>query len=234
MRIVFVRHGHPDYATDSLVEIGKIQAEVVAKRLEDEGISEIYSSTMGRAMETAAPFSKNTGLPVTGLDFMREITWGSNSGAELPYNGHPWNALPEIVKSGISISDSNWERNPFAEGNDKLKKSVKRVTEGFDNWLSGFGYVRDGEYYRVENGSYSDKTIVLFNHGGASTVVLSHMLNMPFLSACLFLRPYFTAVTVISLEGNEGDLIIPRIEILNDDRHVPKSSDGKIENKVDK
>ena len=53
MRILFVRHGHPNYELDCLTELGKKQAEAAALRLKDEGIEEIYASTCGRAFETA-------------------------------------------------------------------------------------------------------------------------------------------------------------------------------------
>ena len=39
MRIIFVRHGEPDYEKDCLTETGKLQAEAAARRLEREGIS---------------------------------------------------------------------------------------------------------------------------------------------------------------------------------------------------
>ena len=54
MRIIFVRHGEPDYQHDCLTETGKKQAEAASKRLAREGIDEIYASPMGRAAETAA------------------------------------------------------------------------------------------------------------------------------------------------------------------------------------
>ena len=41
MRIVFVRHGEPDYANDCLTEQGRLQAKAAAERLREEGISEI-------------------------------------------------------------------------------------------------------------------------------------------------------------------------------------------------
>ena len=54
MRIVFVRHGEPDYRNDCLTETGKIQARQAAVRLREEGIEQIFSSPLGRAQETAA------------------------------------------------------------------------------------------------------------------------------------------------------------------------------------
>ena len=62
MRIVFVRHGDPDYAHDCLTEKGLIQAKQAAVRLREEGIEEIWSSPMGRAQQTAAAAEWRTAL----------------------------------------------------------------------------------------------------------------------------------------------------------------------------
>ena len=51
MLLYIVRHGHPDYATDSLTERGWLQAEAVGKRLAATGIDQVYSSPMGRAKQ---------------------------------------------------------------------------------------------------------------------------------------------------------------------------------------
>ena len=83
MRIVFVRHGEPDYANDCLTPLGREQAKAAAIRLKEEGIEEIWSSPLGRAQETAQATSELLGLPVRTLDFMREVRWGSVDGGEL-------------------------------------------------------------------------------------------------------------------------------------------------------
>ena len=64
MRIVFVRHGEPDYTHDCLTEQGKLQALAAAERLREEGIEEIFSSPLGRAAETAAATAQ-TAIPGT-------------------------------------------------------------------------------------------------------------------------------------------------------------------------
>ena len=53
MRLIFIRHGDPNYALDQLTELGERQAQAAAIRLENEGIHKIYASTMGRAVQTA-------------------------------------------------------------------------------------------------------------------------------------------------------------------------------------
>lgn len=74
MRILFIRHGEPDYEKDDLTETGLRQAELVAQRLKDEGIEEIWSSTQGRALNTAKFTADLLGLPVKTADFIREIS----------------------------------------------------------------------------------------------------------------------------------------------------------------
>ena len=68
MRIIFIRHGEPDYKNDCLTEIGRKQADLAAERLQDEGIEEIWSSPLGRAYETAEAASKLLGLPIRTLE----------------------------------------------------------------------------------------------------------------------------------------------------------------------
>ena len=80
MRIIFVRHGHPNYVDDCLTPLGHRHAEAAALRLKDEGVSEIYSSTCGRAMETAQHTADLLGLSVEGMDAFREINWGDENG----------------------------------------------------------------------------------------------------------------------------------------------------------
>ena len=58
MRIIFVRHGHPNYAKDCLTELGVKQAQAAAERLQDEGAQIIFTSPKGRAAETAKYIAK--------------------------------------------------------------------------------------------------------------------------------------------------------------------------------
>ena len=101
MRIIFVRHGEPDYARDCLTETGREQAAAAAERLAGEGISEIYTSPCGRAAQTAAFTAERLGLPVTTLDYMHEISWG---GPGVPHDGHPWTLGDLMLAEGFDFS----------------------------------------------------------------------------------------------------------------------------------
>ena len=71
MRLLFIRHGEPDYEKDSLTEKGFREAEYLAEYLADVKIDACYVSPLGRAKDTAAfnSFEKaddGRGMPVAG------------------------------------------------------------------------------------------------------------------------------------------------------------------------
>ena len=53
MRLLFIRHGDPDYVNDTLTEQGKVEAKLLADVIGDFGIDDIYVSPLGRARNTA-------------------------------------------------------------------------------------------------------------------------------------------------------------------------------------
>ncbi len=222
MKIVLVRHGHPDYVNDCLTELGHEQAVKAALRLKDEGICEIYSSPFGRAYETAIHTAKILSKDVTKLDFMREIRWGSSDGKEIYREGHPWDTSLYAVSLGFSLMDESWTKNPpFA--NNIVFSEIERVAAESDRWMESLGYRREGANYRVI-GDNTDRTIALFSHGGSSSALLSHLLNLPFFYLCRAICPDFTSITMLSLSDEMGVLTAPMIEYANDSKHIRSSA----------
>lgn len=219
MRIVFVRHGEPDYEHDCLTPAGREQALAVAERLKEEGIGEIWSSPLGRAHETALAASAALGLPVKTLDFMREVQWGSRDGTPLFAGGHPWNISDELARTGVDLTRSDWREHPFFRNNTVLD-SVDLVESGIDQWLESLGYVRDGFYYRCVRENSAQKTVALFSHGGSSCAAMAHILNLPFPYACALLHLEFTGITILRLDRHPGMQTLPCLELANDGRHI--------------
>ena len=217
MRIIFVRHGHPDYAHDCLTELGRKHAAAAALRLQDEGIEVIYSSTQGRAMETASHLADALHLPVTGCEFMREINWGSVDGEPLFADGHPWDTVDRMVAQGESLVDPDWQNSETFRRN-RVVQCVEKVAAGTDAWLATLGYTREGLYYRA--GKDTKRTIAAFGHGGASMAILAHLFNLPFPFVTSTMGPDYTGITIVELPDEEGALVKPRLEMLNDARHI--------------
>ena len=216
LRIIFVRHGHPDYEKDCLTELGHKQAEAMTKRLSDEKIDCIYSSSLGRALETAQHLADARGMNVTLCDFMREVRSGSINGEEIPHNGQPWRVVDDMIASGISLLDEDWENKYFS--NNTVLSHFKRCNDGFDKFLEELGYKREGCYYRVLK--KNSKNIVMVSHGGSSSSVIAHIFNLPSPFVFGTMRSLFTGITIASFDGEESSLISPKFEIANDSRHI--------------
>lgn len=217
MRIIFVRHGHPDYVRDCLTELGHRHAAAAAERLRDEGVERVFSSTCGRAMETAGHLAALAGLPVERCEFMREISWGPLEGAAYADSDSPWNIADRLIAAGASLMEPDWAgKEPFCR--NRLVQCVQNVAAGTDAWLQTLGYTREGLYYRVTGEPQG--TVAAFGHGGASAAILSHLLNLPFPYVCAAMGPDYTGITIVTLQEERGSLAMPKIELLNDARHI--------------
>ena len=217
MLIYFVRHGHPDYETDSLTEMGRLQAEAAARRLANAGIQEIYSSPQGRAYETAQYTARPLDLEIQTCSFIHELVWGSIDEKPVYSNGQPWKMVSQMTSEGKSLTVQDWQSDDIFSCT-KLVSGTRYVAEGIDQWLQTLGYTREGEFYRV--GENTNKIVAMFSHCGSSTAALAHMLNIPFPQLCAIFQPKYTSVTAISLSDMPGTLTIPKIQIMNDYRHT--------------
>ena len=214
MKILFVRHGHPNYVDDCLTEIGHTQAAAAAERLKDMKIDKFYASSCGRAYETARHIAEKHNAEVEKLDFMREISWGKPDTEDFV---HPWFLVNGWVKEGKPIMNHDWQNDADYAGHTVVK-SYEAVAENFDKWLAELGFVREGSYYRVTR--ENNDVLLLASHGGSSSVVFSHIFNLPFSFVCHAICPGFTAVTEVNFSGEVGELTAPRFELVNDISHI--------------
>lgn len=220
MKLILVRHGHPDYTTDTLTSLGIRQAEAAAVRLKDEGITEIHASSSGRAYETAGYTAKALGLPITAKhEFIREMNWQVLEGCDTPSNGHPWMLADKLMTEGYDLLRKDWgEVLPFV--NTASPKSVRTIGDGFDGWLAdSFGYERVGNGYRYTGTGNDSRVVALFSHAGSSTAALSRLLSLPFPYLCAVFRPDFTAITVLTL-SDDGCVRVPSVDLMLDARHI--------------
>ena len=219
MRILFIRHGEPDYRQDCLTERGRTQARAAAERLAGEGIETLYSSPLGRAAETAAAAAETLGLPVRTLDFMRELRWGSTDGTSVPADGHPWDLADLLAEEGWDLTNPAWREHPYFS-NNLVTAEADRVAARTDDWLRSLGYERRGAFYRCVRPDSRQVTVALFCHGGSSAAAMGHILNLPFPYACGLFHLEFTGITVIRLDRRPGRQTLPCLELVNDARHI--------------
>lgn len=217
MRMIFVRHGEPDYEKDCLTETGRQQAIAVSKRLVDENISEIYSSPMGRALETASYTASLVNLNVSKLNFMRELIWGGDG---VPEEGHPWTLSSLMLDNdNFDFYRQDWQKHPYFEKNI-VTENYFSICHSFDKFLESFGYIHEGNHFLCKTDS--DKTIAIFSHGGSGASVISHLLSLPF-PYVLTVFPYgLTSVTILNFPVKKDEFVHPRVELFNDVSHIER------------
>ena len=220
MRIIFVRHGEPDYVNDCLTDEGRRQAAAAAERLAGEGISAIYASPCGRAAETASYTAARLGLPVTTLDYMHEIGWG---GEGIDCEGHPWTLGDKMLAEGFDFQREDWRAHPYFDGN-AATAYYGAIAVKFDAFLAGLGYRHEGRRFFCDGGT--DATIALFSHGGSGACVLAHLLNLPFPYVASVLPYDFTSIIILDFPVNPGAYVFPRVELFNDCAHIRRHAGG--------
>jgi len=138
--IVIVRHGETEWNRTErfrgmididLNDTGRAQAALTAKRIASLPVSKIYSSPVGRAMETAGFIAYELGMEVEKLPDIRDICFGKLDGmtfeeAEEKYRDvfYRWLYSPHEVKfpGGESL----------AKVRERASGAVERIIRGLD------------------------------------------------------------------------------------------------------
>ena len=220
MKILFIRHGDPNYKDNCLTPLGHLQAEALAERLAADGkkYDRIYTSNYGRAVETAEHTAQKLGMPVTVLDFMHEISSGlPEMTKEEKREYSPWVAAEQLVRQGYVLAQYDFDGFKYwNEG--RFRESHLRVTSGFDGWMKELGYEREGLCYRCT--AKNDETLLVFAHGGSISCLIAHFLGVNPFVATQYIRINCTAINEIWFKGEEGELVIPEIRSVNDHSHM--------------
>jgi broad specificity phosphatase PhoE len=110
-RLYLVRHGATQLTAEDrfagstgvdLSDEGRWQATKLGERLEQEGITAVYSSPLSRALETARIASGALKLPIEERDGLREI-----------HHGHWEGMARSVVEQQFADEYAAWEEDPF-------------------------------------------------------------------------------------------------------------------------
>ena len=192
MRIIFIRHGDPDYANDSLTIQGHKEAILLAEYLKDRELGEIHVSSLGRAKATAKHVLDAKGLTEYFVDdWAREFEIpmkvapgmaGAYSPEEVAPDGSrvyniSWDMYPSFLDEHPQFMSPDWRNTEISRN---VVNQYEAVTKAFDTMLESHGYIRNGRYYQTEQGNHD--VVTIFCHFGIASVFLSHLLNVsPFL-----------------------------------------------------
>lgn len=203
MKLIFIRHGDPDYVHDALTEKGKREAALLAKRVQGMKIDRCFLSPLGRAQQTAHFCIDEMGICGTTYDWLQEFSPRIHR-PDAPDKEHIcWDWLPEDWTKLDELYDfKGWVDYPvFREAN--VASELQAVYEGFGRLLSELGYTKEGRHFRVE--SSNNDTIVFFCHFGIIMVMLSFLFDIPVMPLWQsFLAPTTSVTTVVTEERREG------------------------------
>ena len=222
MLIYLVRHGIPDYATDSLKPEGVLQAEAVGKRLEEAKIDEIYSSPLGRAKQTAEPTARRLGLEIKIEDWMSESLCARH------FRG--------INEEGKSVTWAFWQQNKFLGRNEcyedrdsfshvyyyddeVARKGAEVLERSSDEFLERLGFKRTGEGNSYKTLVKNDKKIAVFAHQGFGLHWLAHLTKTPYHLFTATFDISHTGVSIIRFD-EQKEITFPQILTISDLSHI--------------
>ena len=219
MLLYIVRHGHPDYATDSLTERGWLQAEAVGKRLAATGIDQVYASPMGRARQTAEPTCRLLDLPChiepwahevqderlteepygkpTSVTMVQNTYYRENGGIDLPY-------------------DRAYEAVGFRSSG--MKDAVAYIEEGGRDFLERLGYKEENGVYRILRAN--EDRVALFCHSIMARAWISTLLHIPIHMMWAGFHYTHTGVTVLEFRNNADGFTAPKCLCYSDMSHL--------------
>ncbi len=204
-RFFLVRHGETiwnkqrKYQGQSdipLTDEGKIQAELLSKRLKHEKLDVAYASDLGRTMETAKIIAEQHDIEVIPTELMRELSFGIWEGLTYEDILQKW---PQEYRSWID--NPYYEKPPEGETLSQLCERVSR-------------------FLMKAAKAYPDGRILVVSHAGPIRAVLSVLLNLKQSFFWKF-KISNTSLTVIEYDGlkelSDSDAFIVTV---NDTYHL--------------
>lgn len=242
MKLIFVRHGDPDYALDSLTEKGWREAEILAERISSFDVDDFYCSPLGRARDTAYCTLKKMNRKAKILSWTQEFNYPIDDPVT-GRHGVPWDFVPSSWCNDIlMLSKDGWVQSDIMSQNPDIAVHYQDVCKQLDQFLEKYGYVREDNFYRVPGKKEvfisrtvspdnqanisnqlqhgREKVVVIFCHLGAICIMLSHLLNIPFpLLAHGFFLPT-TSLTILGTEERWSNEAYFRVQAMGDVSHL--------------
>ena len=219
MLLYIVRHGDPDYTTDTLTARGRLQAEAVGRRMARAGVNAIYSSPLGRARETAAPACRLLNLPCQIEEWATEFEQEVKS----PYPNGVLQSIsllpnPEFRKDGRM--DLSYDDAFLCPGvrESRMREAVGYITENGREFLSRLGYQEENGVYRILR--KNEDRVALFCHAGVARAWMSVLLHIPIHTLWSSFSVTHTGITVLEFENYPEGFTAPRCLCFSDTSHL--------------
>ena len=201
--VLLIRHGQSrgnaerrfgGHTATPLSARGRNQAQATARTLKSESVTAIYSSDLARAMETAQPLAKLTGLPVNGTSAFRERSVG--------------------VMEGLTFEDAAQQHpDQYAA---LLRRDFEHVLTGGESYRQ----LLDRAWQKLDEiiAQHKGGRIAVFSHTGTICILALHLMGA--LDAPELKPVWITSANcgVTRFELRDDGFV--RVMNLNDTRHL--------------
>ncbi len=176
MRILLIRHAEPDYSVDSITPKGRVEAELLSRRLSRYDIRDFYVSPLGRARDTAAYTLEKMNREAVVLPWLKEFS-GRYPDPETGKLRLAWDIRPRIWTEFPGVWDMRGflENALFDEGD--FREVWQETADGVNELMALYGFRKDGPVWLCEHNTQD--TIALFCHFGISMAVISCLTDIP-------------------------------------------------------
>lgn len=202
-RIILVRHGQSEgnaegrfggHTSTPLSERGRSEAEATARTLAEEELVAIYSSDLARAVETAMPLARLTGLEVMPTDAFRERSVGVMEGLTFE------EAASQHPEQYAALLRRDFEH--VILGGESYRQTLERTSRELDRIIK----------------SHRGERVAIFTHTGTICILTLHIigaLDAPELKP-VWISTSNCGITRIDLRS-DGFI---RVLSVNDTRHL--------------
>lgn len=175
MWLTLVRHAEPAYVVDGiswtdppLTDRGREQAVLLAKRVAEWNIDEIWVSTMVRARQTAEPVAEAAGVEPQVMHWLCEIRNPPE------WDGSPADEIEEFFANAQDRSvEEMWEGAP---GGESFRDFRHRIHGGLEETFAARGVVPAGGMHLWDG--LDDRRVVVVAHGGTNALIVGKLLGV--------------------------------------------------------
>ena len=218
MKLIFIRHGDPDYEKDSLTEKGWREAEILSDRVAKWDVKNFYCSPLGRAQDTASVTLNKIGREAETCDWLKEFYYRIKD-EQTGEDRIAWDLYPRYYNGRDDLHDKDKWLDTELMKSGNLKEHALNVFDSFDDLLEKHGYKRnDKNYYDVIE--HNDDNLVFFCHFGVTALLVSHLIGVaaPTIWQGMMIQP--TSITVLGSEERIPGEASFRVQTFGDCRHL--------------
>lgn len=218
MRIILIRHGDPDNPNNTLTPQGFKEVEALGNYLKDFKYDKAYVSPLARARITSEAVLSRHNDKAEMKEWLQEFIYPLDVPYQKQKQSVPWDLMPSFYLKEKDLYDPEKYLDHPVLQTGNVKEHYNHVCHEFDKLLEEYGYVRHDNYYDAI--TPNKKTIILFCHFGVMTVIMSHLMNIPYIALADTMICLPTGITTFITEEREQGRAIFRCNGFGDISHL--------------